>query len=449
MHFLGYDQNMLVYKDLLKEFISFKSISTDSQFQPEVTKLVSWLRSLFQTNNFDVKVIEGYANPIIVAHYQVDPSLDTCLIYGHYDVQPAEKSEGWFEDPFTLLEKDGRYYARGVVDNKGQVLVHIYNVLKLIEEGNLGYNIKFVIEGNEETGSGEIGNFLKDNQDLLHADFVMISDGEITMGHPSIEVSFRGVLNTTITIQTSEKDLHSGLYGGVAPSAAKELVDLLSKMVAPDGKILIPGFYDDVPVPDPKAVEANKSLPFDKNQYKTNTGTDAIVTEEGWDFFNQLAFRPTLQITGINSGYVGAGYRNAIPGVAVAKTNIRFSGEQDPKRLLVVIKDFVEKNTPSYATATVDFAVADVCGGVFLDISNHYVAKAEKLLEESFKNDVLHMYCGATLPIVVDFKSILNIPQVMVPLGNEDCNMHGANENYDIDILNKALTFSYSFFKKN
>lgn len=436
----------MTYKELLSEFIKLKSVSTDPKFADEIQKTAQWLKDLFDKHGFQTTLEEGYGNPIVVASYVVNPTYETCLVYGHYDVQPADFSEGWESDPFELTERDNRLYARGAIDNKGQIMVHIFTVLDLIEKGELGYNVKFLLEGNEETGSADIDKFLAARPELLKADFAMISDGEITMGHPVIEVSFRGVLNATVAVQTSEKDLHSGLYGGVAPSAAKELTALLSKMVDQNGTILVSGFYDDVPQPSDEEMAPNKTLPFDPVQYETNTGTPAVVTEPGWDFYNQLAFRPTFQITGISTGYTGTGYRNAIPGKALAKINIRFHGNQDPQRLLKVLQDFAQDSVPEYVKVSV--TNAEISSGVFLDVSNKYVEKAETLLAESFGTDVLRMYCGATLPIVADFKNLLNMPQVLAPLANEDCNMHGANENYDMEILNKSLEFSRRFFGK-
>ncbi len=436
---------MLVYKDLLKEFISFKSVSTDSHFQPEISKLVSWLQNLFQTHGFNVEAVTGYENPIIVAHYEKDPKLDTCLIYGHYDVQPASIEEGWFEDPFTLFEKDDRYYGRGVVDNKGQVLVHIYNILKLIEENNLGYNVKFVLEGNEETSSDKLPDFLKDNKELLKADFSLTSDGELTFGHPSIELGYRGIFNATITVKTSGKDLHSGLYGSTVPSATRELVELLAKLVDKDNLITIPGFYDAVkPMTAEEKIMTEKMI-FDLDEFKTITGVKTLKTEAGYNQYAQNVFRPSFEITGLSGGYVGEGYRNAIPGHATAKVSFRLTAAQDPEKCSKQFTEHLATLVPDYVELTV--VAEHMNKGVLLDHRNKYVEKAAKILEKSYKKEVLYKHCGAIVPVVVIIDELLNIPQAVVPLCNEDCNMHAANENLDISVLNMALEFSRDFFK--
>ncbi|PJA19228.1 MAG: hypothetical protein COX61_01780, partial [Candidatus Brennerbacteria bacterium CG_4_10_14_0_2_um_filter_43_14] len=176
------------YKQLLKDFVAFQSVSTDTQFQPEIQKTVAWLQRVFGQNGFSVRIITGYDNPLVIASFVYDPALETVLIYGHYDVQPAKVDEGWTSDPFTLTEMNRRLVGRGAIDNKGQVLVHMVNVFAHIKSKTLGYNVKFMIEGNEETGSPLLEQFIASNSALLAADFVLISDGEISGGKPNIEV---------------------------------------------------------------------------------------------------------------------------------------------------------------------------------------------------------------------------------------------------------------------
>lgn len=438
---------MKTYKELLTEFISFKSISTDPEYDSEIQSTVNWLSNLFKEHNFDVQVVTGYDNPLVIASYIKDESLPTCLVYGHYDVQPASKEDGWDSEPFELTERDGRYFARGVLDNKGQVLIHIYNVLKLIYEDNLAYNVKFFLEGNEETGSPNMARFMQENSDLVKADIALISDGEITFEHPSIELGFRGVLNCTINVKTSNKDLHSGLYGGVSPNAARELIKILDQLVDDNNKITIEGMYDSVVTPDQASIDANNNIPFTFEGYQENTGTSAILTEPGWEFYNQLAFRPSLEITGLESGYMGVGYRNAIPAKASAKINFRLTAHQEPEEVGKLIVKYIESLVPEYVELEVK--VEQLSKGVELNANNDYVEKASSLLKNAYNKDVLLKYCGASLPIVTDFKELLGMDQVLVPLGNEDCNMHAANENFTIDILNKGLEFSYNFFKKS
>jgi len=213
-----YTQVFDKYKELLSQFLSFKTISALNHSK-EIKQAVVWLENLFSKNHFEVEIVYGYDNPVIIAKKEVGSTLPTVLIYGHYDVQPASSDE-WGSDPFILRELNSRFMGRGVVDNKGQILVHIVNVFDLLEKGKLAYNVKFLIEGNEETGSPNIGKLLEKYKKQLDCDFVLISDSAMIQNHPTIELGLRGTLNTTLTITTSDRDLHSGLFCGAVPNAS-------------------------------------------------------------------------------------------------------------------------------------------------------------------------------------------------------------------------------------
>ncbi|KKU09758.1 MAG: putative beta-Ala-His dipeptidase [Parcubacteria group bacterium GW2011_GWB1_46_8] len=434
------------YKQLLSEVIKFQSASTDAQYQDEIQKTVNWYKNIFETDGFKVNVITGYDNPIIIASYAADPQYKTCLIYGHYDVQPASKNEGWDNDPFTLTEKNGRLVARGVIDNKGQNLVHISTVIELIKEKSLGYNVTFMIEGNEETGSPHLETFIKDNQELLEADFVMISDGEISGGVPNIEVSFRGGFNSTLTVTVGTQDLHSGLYGSAAPNAIHELGKVIASLYDKENKVAVPGFYDDVLPVTQELLDNNKTIPYSTEEYKRITGRHAMLSEQGYDFYTQTGLRPAIEISGIQAGYMGDGYRNAIPYKATAKINFRLVKNQNAQTIIEKFKQQVRSILPEYADFV--FETVGPYEGVVLDTNNPYVQKAKIILELIWQKNAILKYNGGGLPIATYFDSILNIPQVLIPLANEDCNMHGANENFAVDYCEKGLAFSKRFLSK-
>jgi len=429
---------MKTYKLLLQQAIQFRSVSTDSKFLPQIEGMVTWLAETFQKHNFKVERFEGYANPIILASYEINQNAKTCLVYGHYDVQPAEKSEGWDSEPFEVYEDNERLYARGVVDNKGQVLVYIATVFDLINQNKLKYNVKFILEGNEETGSPRIADCIKDHKDKLACDFVMISDGEISGQSPVIELGFRGGANTTLTLKTASNDLHSGIYGGIAPNAANQLAKFLASLYDDQNKITVPNFYDEVDEITETATT------FSKEEFEKITGCKAVLNEPEIDPSLQTGLRPSIQVTGIQSGYTGDGYRNGIPAKAVAKINFRLVKSQDPEKILKQFEEYIKKTLPPYVSYT--FETTDPYEGIKLDINNEYVHEAEKILEQSFSTKPIRKYSGGGLPIVTLFNELLKVPQVLVPLGNGDCNMHGANENFDKKILQKALDFSEKFF---
>jgi len=429
------------YKNLLSEFIKYKSISTDTTFATEIQKTVIWLKNTFQQNNFSVDIINNYGNPILIAKYIADPRYQTALIYGHYDVQPALEAEGWDSDPFTLTEKNGRLYARGAIDNKGQVMIHIATIFELMRKNNLGYNITFMIEGNEETGSPLMEKFISDHKDKLKSDFVVISDGEITDDIPVIELGFRGGFNATLILKTATNDLHSGIYGGIAPSAAHIAAKFINTLFDSNNKILIEGFYDQV-----SPIIENSVIPFNKESYQKITGAKIILNESGIDPYSQVGLRPTIQITGIQTGYTQEGYRNSIPASSTIKINFRLVKNQNPNQMLELFKNHLKKHIPTYVDYELEYS--DPYDGIKLNIDNQYIQKAIQTLKKSFGKDPLKKYSGGGLPIVTILDQIFHNPQVLVPLANEDCNMHGANENYTIENISKSLEWSKKFFSK-
>ncbi len=434
------------YKKFLKEYIAFKSVSADPKFQNDIQLTVKWLSNLFTENNFKVDVIEGYDNPILFAEYIVDPELETALVYGHYDVQPADKEDGWTEDPFTVLETDDRLIARGMIDNKGQFLVHLVTILELIETKKLKYNVKFIIEGNEETGSPNIHKFLTDHKRLLESDFVIVSDATLIENYPTIEVSLRGIVNLEITIQTSTQDLHSGEFGGVVPSSTKELSKLISKFHDDKNRILIPGFYDNVSEPTEEELENNKNTPFNLKNYKKITGVSKIFSPLGNDFYTTIGLEPSIEVTGFQGGYIGEGFKNVIPSKSTARISIRIVQNQTTKEIVVKVTQFIKNNIPDY----VDFELREGTHyeAFKLDISHEKVKKSENLLKKVYGDKIIYNYVGMTLPIAKYFDEILQIPILMIPIANEDGRMHGVDENFEIDKIKKGFEFSKLFFSK-
>ncbi len=433
------------YKKLLAEFIKFKSVSTDEKYKPDIEKTAKWLTHIFAQNGFTGHIVRGYGNPIVVARYTVHPLKKTCLIYGHYDVQPAEVKDGWKKDPFTLREEKGRLIARGAVDNKGQIAVHMATIFSLIKSGKLEYNVVFLIEGDEESGSSDMAKFIRDNKKLIESDFVLISDGEITSCYPTLEAGFRGVLNATISLSTSDRDLHSGIYGGAVPNSAHELVLLLDKLFDEEKYVVtIPGFYDDVPEMKKEHFLETKKLPFSISNLQSVTGLKQVLVEKGHNFHSQVGFRPTLQVTGIESGYTGVGYRNSVPHKAVAKLNFRLVPEQDPADIKRKVEAYLKKITPKHCE--VKFEAKESSKGVRLSLNNEYAGNIKDLMEKVYKKRALIKHCGATLPIVTEIDRLLSVPQVLMPIANEDCRMHAVDENFELGHLKKALQLSHELF---
>lgn len=432
------------YIELLKEFLSFKSVSTDPDFKNECTKTSQWLSELFSKSGFDTVVDEGKnTNPLVIAKYVVDENAETIMIYGHYDVQPAKKEDGWQKDPFELDIRDGRFIARGAIDNKGQVLVHIFTVLDLIEKGNLKYNVTFLIEGDEESGNEDLVGQLEKHKEFLESDYVMISDGEIVKHFPTIESTFRGGANMTVKFQTAPNDFHSGIYGGAVPSASLTLVQTLAKLKDERNQVLVPEFYEGVNISG-EQVKINESLASEE-EILSLSGVKELLTKDGLDFYSQTGLLPTLEISGVVSGYTGVGYLNIVPAKAEARINVRTVPGQDTRVIMESIKSYILENSPTYTE--IDFDMETPSDGVCLDTDSEKVCQIKEILSEVYGESVATKNVGGSIPIISDFKR-LGMNVISISLANEDCNMHGVDENFEIDKLQKALDFSERFFQK-
>ena len=435
------------YKTLLKEYISFKSISTDKKFAGEMTKTANWLVKTLKSYGFKAELWHGkVCNPIVYASYIVDPKLETILIYGHYDVQPAEKSDGWKSDPFTLTDNGKKLIARGIVDNKGQNLIHIVAIGELIRTKKLKYNVKFMIEGNEETANPEIPSIIKKYKKALASDHIIISDGEIQGNSPTIEASLRGGFSLTVTYTTAKSNLHSGLYGGAIPNAAHELTKLIASLYDKNNVVTIPNFYKGVTKPDKATLVRHKNMHGTGKEIMKTAGVTAITTEQGLDFYTQTGLRPTIQATGIKTGYIGDGYANIIPAQAEARLNVRVVSPQDPQKVYKLIETYIKNHAPKQVK--VNITHTEFNQPISIDITAPKVEEVRELLRTAYKKEPVVKYVGGSIPIVADFKSLLAIDTMLVSLGNDDCNMHGLDENFTIDLIKKGLTFSTQFFGK-
>ncbi|HLD92388.1 MAG TPA: M20/M25/M40 family metallo-hydrolase [Patescibacteria group bacterium] len=424
------------YIKLLGQLVSLKSVSTNKKYVGDISATVEWFKKLFIKNNFSVDVIKSKnSNPIIVAKYDVSKNLKTLLIYGHYDVQPAEKSNGWKYEPFKLNKSNTKLFGRGIVDNKGQILIHIITALNLIKDKKLKYNLIFLIEGNEETGNPDMANVIKKYKDNLKSNMALISDGELTNDKPTIEISLRGGFNATLIYQTNSNNLHSGLYGGGVASAPAELTKFINKLINNNGQVNFKNFYIGMDKISKKELDNCKSL---------NLKAKGLMKSK--DFFVNTGLKPTIQITGLKSGYIDEGYANIVPATAEARLNFRIVASQKAKTIAKVFEKFVKTNTPK--NVKYELKINGLHDPIKINTSNQFVTKIEKLLENIYRSKVNRKNVGGAIPVVADFKKILNIDTLLIPLCNEDCNMHGTDENFDIKLIKKGLEFSNKLLSK-
>lgn len=432
------------YLQLLKEFIAIKTVSTDSSFKKDIEKAVAWLSKLFKVYGFTVSHLKGKSsNPVVVAKYIVDKKAKTVLVYGHYDVQPADKKDGWKTDPFILTKKKDRYFARGAVDNKGQILAHMVSVFDAIKRKQLKHNIIFLIEGNEESGNPDLAGLLEKNKKKLDCDLVLISDGEMVGLHPTLDISFRGGGNMKVVYQTSENDRHSGLFGGAIPNAALELANTLSGLKK-NNIVTVEGFYDGIECVSEDIVAEHKLI-CGLQPIAELAGVKALLTEPGIDECSQIGLRPTLEVSGVCSGYTGTGYKNIVPGRAEARINVRTVHSQKSVKVLESIKKHILKNTPDYVSAFIELESHG--NPIKLESDHEHVMDIKKLLVDVHGKRVIHKAGGGSIPVVGEMKEILQKPMALVSLCNDDCNMHGVDENFTEHHIDKALEFSSRFWK--
>ncbi|TAK89246.1 M20/M25/M40 family metallo-hydrolase [Patescibacteria group bacterium] len=431
------------YAKLLKEFVALKSISTDERFLPEMDKTVKWLKDLFEQNGFTVTLLtDKECSPVVVARYDAGKPRTT-LVYGHYDVQPAEVSQGWNGDPFDLREDKGRLIGRGSVDNKGQILAHMVAVFERIKDGSLDANTIFLIEGNEETTNPCLDRMIEQNKELLACDELLVSDGDMTNNRPTLEATLRGGYNLRVKVRTARTDMHSGLVGGAVPNAAKVLADALASLTDQRGRVLVDGFYDGMVEPTEAIRLANAKIAKTMNADQ-HFGVKQLVTANEVDFYTQTGLYPTLQISGINSGYTGVGYANIVPATAEGRVNVRTVVGQDVLKNAQAVKSHLLAALPDYTVATIDWTGEH--GAVELNLKTEAAQRSRGLLAETYGGEVVTSYVGGAIPIVADFQRLLGVDPLLVPFANDDCNMHGANENFRIDLARKSLEFSYSWF---
>lgn len=425
------------YLKSLFEVLRQKSISPQNDGMEECAALV--MEKLKDAGMKDVKKIKTKGYPVIYSEYHVSNELPTILFYGHYDVQPPEPVEKWDSDPFNPEIRDGRIYARGAGDNKGQFMAHILAVQTMLEhEGELPVNVKIVIEGEEETGSKHLAEFVESNKDLLAADFVYTSDGPmLSDGSPYILLGVRGILYIEMRLKYAAFDNHSGNKGNIVRNPAWTLVELLNTMRDSEGRVLIEGFYDDVKLPTNIEKDLLKQLPFDADDIRKEIGDASFdMTQEV--YYRKLCFEPTFNIAGFNSGYGGEGQKTVIPNEAVVKMDIRLVKNQDPHKIFELFKAHVEsfsEDIEIVKLGTMDPSRTSP-EHLFIDI-------IKSSLEASFERaSYIQPSMGGSLPDNV-WTKVLGVPSVVVPYANSDEANHSPNENIKVSHFFHGIETTY------
>jgi len=421
----------------LKDLLRIPSVSTLEEHQPDIQRAAAFVASeLRRIGMENVEVIATKGHPLIYADWLHAAGKPTALCYAHYDVQPAEPLDEWHSPPFEPTERNNNLYARGAVDDKGQLWMQLKAFESLFKAGGgkLPINVRVLIEGEEEVGGEGIEAYVKANAtaEKLKADFALVTDTELFAPDiPTLCVGLRGLLYTEIEARGAMVDLHSGVYGGAAPNAVFGLVEIISKLKDGDGKVLIPGFYDDVKAPTDAELKAWASLPFNEEEYrKAEVGSHVLTGEPGYSVLYRTWARPTLEVHGIVGGFVAPGAKTVIPAKGSAKVSMRLVPDQDADDILKKYTDYVQKIAPRGISTTIK--VHSKGPACVVNTDNPYARASVAAMHEVFGKDTVYIRSGGSIPIVTQFDKDLKIPSIMMGMGLPDDNLHAPNEKFHI-----------------
>lgn len=420
----------------LQEFLRFPSISTQPEHAPDLASCAEWLREKLAGIGLSAAVHPTPGSPVVVASTPRDPSKRTVLIYGHYDVQPPDPMEGWTTPPFEPRVEGGRIYARGAADNKGQILTHILGVAETLrEKGTLPVNVIFLIEGEEEIGSPNLEEFLREHREALACDLVAISDTAMAPGNrPALTYALRGIAAMELIVRGPARDLHSGLFGGAVANPATVLARLLASLHDGQGRVRIPGFYDAVRPLEPwerdAASDLEKAAGGDA-AIKELAGVRELAGEQGFSTIERIGARPTAEVNGIGGGYQGAGTKTVLPKEAFAKLTFRLVADQDPHAILAAAEEYLRAQTPPGVLLEV---ITGHSGGAYQsDPNSSDGLAARKALAGAFGAEPLLLRDGGSIPILATLKEILGVDSHLLGLANPDSRIHSPDENMLIE----------------
>ena len=424
----------------LYSFLRFPSVSTDEQYAEKVTECAHWLVEKLSGIGLETKLVPTPGHPVVWAKNNHQAGRVTVMIYGHYDVQPPDPLDLWDSPPFDPVLKDGYVFARGATDNKGQILSHILGVQETLEQhGDLPVNLHFVVEGEEEIGSGNLGNFLSQNKEALRCDVAVVSDtGMVAKGTPTLSYGLRGVTALEVKITGAKMDLHSGVFGGAVANPITALVRLLATLHDDKGHIAIEGFYDKVKPLEDWERKAWRELPLDGDkEILKETGSPALFGEEGYSTLERLWGRPTAEINGIGGGYQGVGTKTVIASHAMAKLTFRLVPNQQGDEILALATRHLEKNLPPGVTMEITRGHS---GPWYLTDPHSPVGEAaQRALREAFGKEPALIREGGSIPIVSQFRTILGVETLLLGLALPDCRAHSPNENFPLENLDAGI----------
>ena len=441
------EANKQRFLDELFDLLRIPSVSADAKFSDDVRNCAEFVKQkLIDAGAEKAQLFETAGNPIVYAEKLVDSNAPTILVYGHYDVQPADPYELWDSPPFEPIIKDDKIYARGASDDKGQMYMHVKSLEAMLQENALHCNMKFIIEGEEEVGSNNLEVFVKSNQELLKSDVVLVSDtGIISNEHPSITVGLRGLSYVEVEVTGPNRDLHSGMYGGAVANPINILCEMIASMHDENERISIPGFYDEVLELTKAERDEMAKAPHSESGLMKDLAIDEVHGESGYSTLERLSIRPTLDVNGIWGGYIGEGAKTVIASKAYAKISMRLVPNQSSEKITELFQNHFEKIAPK----SVKVKVSPHHGGepaVNPTDSISYKA-ASAAFEESWGKKPIPMREGGSIPIVALFENELNVNVMLMGFGLDEDAIHSPNENYGVFNYLKGIETICAFNK--
>lgn len=441
------ESNKQKFLDELLDLLRMPSVSADSKFKNDVLKTAEFVKTSLEKAGVDkAEICETAGYPIVYGEKIVDEKLPTVLVYGHYDVQPADPYELWDSPPFEPVIKNEKIYARGACDDKGQMYMHVKAFETMMATGTLTCNVKFMIEGEEEVGSDNLGIFVKENKEKLAADIILISDtAMISNDTPSLTVGLRGLSYVQVEVTGPNRDLHSGVYGGAVANPINVLCEMIASLKDENNHITIPGFYDKVAELSDEERKALNDAPFDLDEYKKDLNIDDVSGEKGYTSIERTGIRPSLDVNGIWGGYIGEGAKTVLPSKAYAKISMRLVPDQNSKEVTALFA----KHFESIAPASVKVKVTPHHGGepAVTPTDSVAYAAATAAFEESFGKTPIPTRDGGSIPIVSLFKKELGLDTVLMGFGLDSDAIHSPNEHYGLFNYFKGIETITLFYK--
>jgi len=434
------EENLGRFTEELKELLRFPSISADPAYDKYILNCSKWLKDhLKKIGLRKTELIQSGKHPIVYSEYISDNSAPTILIYGHYDVQPPDPLDLWKSDPFDPIIENNLIIARGAVDDKGQMFIILKAIETLLKtKGDLPYNLKLVLEGEEECGSTSLFEFIKNNREKLKANIALACDtAMLSENIPAITISLRGIFYAELFVKTSNRDLHSGVYGGATANPLNVISDLMGKIKDDQGKVIIPGFYDNVVELDVKEKADISQIPFDENEWFGLIEGSRIKTENGCSIIEATTRRPSFDVHGIRGGYTGEGLKTVIPSEASVKFSFRLAPNQNPDKILKSMKTFLNVHIPD--TVKYELRVLGTADPVLIDKDNIFLTKAVDALEKTFNTKAFLIGTGGSLPIVTSIKEDLKIDTILMGFGLDEDGAHAPNESFSLNRFKKGI----------